>query len=403
MAGNADNAFEAIVTSDAVIVYVPQAWSSIDHAAFQTMLQTLDAKAVSGATTLKSLTLPYVYTSQTTYTHGSYTYNFGTEVEPGYYYAIIRDASGNAAPASVAQFAEAGTIADASNVNVTAAPTGIAAIGSFFSSVDMRPFWVSMRTSLVAMIIIFILGLLAARFSLRMNSRLKGVLDSLFTIPMVLPPTVCGFLLLVIFGNSSPIGRWLVAHGIALVFTWPAAVIAATVVGFPLMYRTCRGAFEAQDTGLFDAARTLGWSEPHIFFKLMLPLAWPSIAAGTVLAFARAMGEFGATLFFAGNYAGVTQTMPIAIYYAWIGGDTNTAVFWVVVTILISFIVILLINWYAGRSQKYRRYSSADGKHGFTAKAKEAGDVTDDSGYTDAIGKSPLVALTFDGTVGDKQ
>ena len=165
---------------------------------------------------------------------------------------------------------------------------------------------------------------------------------------------MCGFLLLLAFGNSTEFGRWLMAHGIELVFSWPAAVIAATVVSFPLMYRTARGAFEALDPNMLDAARTLGWSNLRIFLRLMVPLAWPSIAAGTVLAFARAMGEFGATLFVAGNYAGITQTMPIAIYFQWMGGNTDVALFWVVVVIIISFLVILLINVYSSHSQRYR-------------------------------------------------
>ena len=127
------------------------------------------------------------------------------------------------------------------------------------------------------------------------------------------------------------------------------------VVGFPLMYRTARGAFENLDASMLDAARTLGWSEKRIFGRLMLPLAWPSIAAGTVLAFARAMGEFGCTLFFAGNYAGVTKTIPIAIYFDWMGGQTDVAIFWVIVVVLLSFLVILFINVYSSRTQRYKR------------------------------------------------
>ena len=126
------------------------------------------------------------------------------------------------------------------------------------------------------------------------------------------------------------------------------------VVSFPLVYRTALGAFESLDTQMLDAARTLGWSERRIFAKLMMPLGWPSIAAGTVLAFARAMGEFGCTLFFAGNYAGITQTIPIAIYFEWMGGNTSVALFWVVVVIAFSFLVILFINMYTAHSQKYR-------------------------------------------------
>ncbi|MDR0308751.1 MAG: molybdate ABC transporter permease subunit, partial [Coriobacteriales bacterium] len=197
--------------------------------------------------------------------------------------------------------------------------------------------------------------LAAAHLSFRINERLRGVLDTIFTIPMVLPPTVCGFLLLVFFGNSTGLGRWLIDHGIVLVFSWPGAVVAAIVVAFPLMYRTARGAFESLDPNLADAARTLGWSNTRVFFRLTLPLTWPTIAAGTVLAFARALGEFGATLFVAGNFAGVTQTMPLAIYFQWMAGHTNVATFWVVVTILISFLVIFFINWYASRTQRYRK------------------------------------------------
>ena len=140
----------------------------------------------------------------------------------------------------------------------------------------------------------------------------------------------------------------------SLVFTWEAAVISAVVVSFPLMYRTALGAFESLDASMLDAARTLGWSEARIFCRLMMPLAWPSIAAGTVLAFARAMGEFGCTLFFAGNYAGITQTIPIAIYFEWMSGNTDIALFWVIVVILFSFIVVLFINVYTAHSQRYR-------------------------------------------------
>lgn len=225
---------------------------------------------------------------------------------------------------------------------------------SFFADLDLRPFWVSIKTSGVALAVSFALGLFAAWKTMGTSGRLKGLLDSLFTIPMVLPPTVCGFLLLLLFGQSTDVGRWLIDHGVALVFTWPAAVISAVVVSFPLMYRTALGAFEALDEQMLDAARTLGWSERRIFTGIMLPLAWPSIAAGTVLAFARAMGEFGCTLFFAGNYAGVTQTIPIAIYFEWMSGNTDTALFWVIVVILFCFFVILLINLYTARSQRYR-------------------------------------------------
>lgn len=230
----------------------------------------------------------------------------------------------------------------------------LTSLTSFLGDIDYRPFWVSIKTSGLALVIAFALGLFAAWKTMGTSSRIKGLLDSVFTIPMVLPPTVCGFLLLMLFGRSTGVGRWLIAHGISIVFTWPAAVISAVVVSFPLVYRTALGAFESLDTQMLDAARTLGWSERRIFTKLMMPLGWPSIAAGTVLAFARAMGEFGCTLFFAGNYAGITQTIPIAIYFEWMGGNTSVALFWVVVVIAFSFLVILFINMYTAHSQKYR-------------------------------------------------
>ncbi len=225
---------------------------------------------------------------------------------------------------------------------------------ALLSSIDYRPFWVSLKTSGLALAVSFASGLFAAWRVMGTSSRVKGVLDSVFTVPMVLPPTVCGFLLLMLFGRSTGVGRWLIAHGISIVFTWEAAVISAVVVSFPLVYRTALGAFESLDGRMIDAARTLGWSEPRIFCRLMMPLAWPSIAAGTVLAFARAMGEFGCTLFFAGNYAGITQTIPIAIYFEWMGGNTAVALFWVMTVIAFSFLVVWGINAYTARHQGYR-------------------------------------------------
>lgn len=222
------------------------------------------------------------------------------------------------------------------------------------TSVDLSPLWVTLKTTLTAIVLVFILGLAAAYFSLRMPPRLQDLADSVFTVPMVLPPTVCGFLLLLFLGRNSVVGQWFIDVGFPLVFSWPATVIAATVVAFPLMYRSARGAFEGIDPNMLDAARTLGWSEPKVFFRLMMPLAWSSIAAGTVLAFARALGEFGATLFLAGNYLGVTRTIPIAIYFEWMNGNVDVALFWTVVIMAFSFAVILLINRLSRRATEYR-------------------------------------------------
>jgi molybdate transport system permease protein len=303
---------------------------------------------------VSSLDVPVAYVvGEDTFEGEGVTVTRDVDIDGRLYVSVVRtDGSANKDGFVCVDY---GTLVSAGNVATEKIPTWWENLVSFLKGIDYRPLWVSLKTSFVALVIVFVLGLLAAWKSMGVTERWKGVVDTIFTIPMVLPPTVCGFLLLLLFGNATPFGQWLIAHGVKLVFSWPATVIAATVVAFPLMYRTSRGAFEALDGNMLDAARTLGWSETRIFYKLMIPLAWPSIAAGTVLAFARAMGEFGATLFCAGNYAGVTQTMPIAIYFQWMAGNTDVAIFWVIVVIIISFLVILFINLYSAHSQRYRK------------------------------------------------
>lgn len=355
--------FCVVATETEIIVYV--APSLAEEAGFDLddeyqqnifiqMIEELDEELSDGGTKLSDLDLDYVFTSEDSYVQGDVTFTFDVEIEEGYYYVTCM-IEGETDCGDAADFCLSGQVLPASEVYVPEENTWWEDAVEFFTEMDYRPLWVSLRTAGVAMIFIFVFGLLAAYKCMNVKGKWKSLLDSIFTIPMVLPPTVVGFILLVIFGNSSAFGRFLLNHGIKLIFSWPAAVMAAAVVGFPLMYRTALGAFESLDTNMLDAARTLGWSEWKIFIKLMLPLAWPSIASGTVLSFARAMGEFGATLFVAGNYAGKTQTMPIAIYFAWMGGQTDVAVFWVVVVILISFIVILIINVYSSHVQRYRR------------------------------------------------
>ncbi len=356
--------------TDELVVFVPQQAADatgLDSAderridALMELVYGLDDHYSSGSTTIRSLGLkPTVVVGQTSYTSGPRTYEVNVpgsktndDGTPKYHYAVISRSDGEAPETGEVTLGICHLVA-ASDTSMEAVPTWWDKARDFLSGIDYRPLWVSLKTSAVALVFVFFLGIYAAYKSIGVRSRWKGVVDSLFTIPMVLPPTVVGFLLLLIFGQSTGFGRWLIEHGIRLVFSWPAAVMAATVVSFPLMYRTARGAFEALDSNMLDAARTLGWSEGRIFRRLMVPLAWPSIAAGTVLAFARAMGEFGATLFVAGNYAGITQTMPIAIYFQWMAGNTDVALFWVVVVIIISFIVILVINVYTAHSQKYR-------------------------------------------------
>ena len=169
---------------------------------------------------------------------------------------------------------------------------------------------------------------------------------------MVLPPTVVGFFLLMIFGKNSLIGGALASAGFSVLFTWQGAVIAAAAVSFPIMYRTCRGALEQVDRNIADAARTLGMSEGKIFFKIMIPMARPGIAAATILSFARALGEFGATMMLAGNMPGKTQTMSVAIYTAMQGGDREKAYIWVAIVMVISLVVILLMNLWNDRQSR---------------------------------------------------
>ncbi|MGI6225418.1 MAG: molybdate ABC transporter permease subunit [Peptococcales bacterium] len=211
---------------------------------------------------------------------------------------------------------------------------------------DFSPLWISVRTSFCATFITFFLGILAAWFVAGYKGKLKGLIDGVFTLPLVLPPTVVGFFLLLIFGRHGPIGKLLYSLGTQIIFSWSATVIAASVVAFPLMYKTTRGAFEQIDQNLIYAARTLGVSEWEVFWQVAVPLAWPGIAAGTVLAFARALGEFGATLMIAGNIPGKTQTIPLAIFFAAEGGEMDQALVWVLLIFGISLIVMTLMNYW---------------------------------------------------------
>ncbi len=211
--------------------------------------------------------------------------------------------------------------------------------------IDYSPLWISLATTCVATVATFLLGMLAAKAMYGVRGGLRAWIDGLLTLPLVLPPTVVGFFLLVLLGRRSFIGHALEQIGIVIVFSWPATVIAATVVAFPLMYRTTLGAFEQVNPNLLDAARTLGASEWRVFRRVLLPMAAPGVLAGTVLAFARAMGEFGATLMLAGNIPGRTQTMPIAIFSAAEGGDMHVAILWVSLIVVLSLAIIRLLHW----------------------------------------------------------
>jgi len=218
---------------------------------------------------------------------------------------------------------------------------------------DFRPFTISIQVALFATCVTFLLGLAAANSVYRMK-RGKGVIDTIFTLPMILPPTVAGFFLLLVFGRNGFIGRFLeAAFGITVVFSWVGAVIAAIFVSFPLMYRTARGAFEQIDQNVIYAAETLGFSKTKIFWTIKVPMAKAGILAGTVLAFARALGEFGATIMLAGNIPGRTQTMAIAVFSAVSAGNREVAYIWVAILSIMSFVMIMLMNrWGADTGKK---------------------------------------------------
>lgn len=207
----------------------------------------------------------------------------------------------------------------------------------------LDPIWISLKISLVASVIVTVLGITLSRYMAGRTYRGKSIIDTLIMLPLVLPPSVVGFLLLVLFGASSPIGQWIEAifqH--PLVFTWQAGVIAASVVAFPLMYQSAKVGFESVDSDIEDAARVDGAGKWNVLQKVSIPLASNALLSGIILSFARALGEFGATLMFAGNLPGKTQTMPTAIYVAIDSGQMTLAWSWVVVTVLISTLMLLL-------------------------------------------------------------
>lgn len=221
--------------------------------------------------------------------------------------------------------------------------------------IDLSPLWISLKTSLLATFITFFLGIAAAYWMLSYRGKGKSLIEGIFVAPLILPPTVVGFLLLLFFGKNGPIGKLMEPFDISIVFTWYGAAIAATIVSFPLMYKTSLGAFTQIDGNLLRVARTLGASESTIFWRISLPLAFPGIVAATMLSFARALGEFGATLMLAGNIPGQTQTIPMAIYFAVEAGATDEAWFWAMMIMVISLSGIFAVNfWQEVRDKKGR-------------------------------------------------
>jgi molybdate transport system permease protein len=218
----------------------------------------------------------------------------------------------------------------------------------------LSPLWISLRTVAVATVITFFLGIAAARWITRYRGRFKGLIDGLFILPLVLPPTVVGLGLLLFFGIHGPMGKFLNLLGTTVVFSWSATVISAAVMSFPLMYMAARGAFQQVDTNIEDAARTLGAGEWKVFWSVTLPLAWPGVVAGTILAFARSLGEFGATLMLAGNIPGRTTTIPVAIYFYIQAGDMRQALILVAVVLCIAFASLAAISLWNRKTQKSR-------------------------------------------------
>lgn len=226
-------------------------------------------------------------------------------------------------------------------------------IMEILKELDWSPLFISLKTGVVATVISFFLGIFAARKTVKAAPGKKAVIDGILTLPMVLPPTVAGFFLLLLFSRRRLLGGFLFEEfGFKVVQTWLGCVIAATVIAFPLMYRNARAAMEQIDVNLVYAGRTLGMSDMKIFWKIVVPTAGPGIASGTILTFARALGEYGATSMLAGNIPGKTGTISQKIAMVIQDGDYLTAGIWVVIVMMIAFAVIFLMNLISGKKMK---------------------------------------------------
>lgn len=221
---------------------------------------------------------------------------------------------------------------------------------------NYSPLFLSLKVASIATVIVFLSGLIIARFMTRKEFKGKSIIEAIITLPLVLPPTVVGFGLLIIFGKNGIIGRFLLdLFDIQIVFTWAAAVIASTVVAFPLMYRSAVAAFETVDIKLELVALTMGASKWRAFWTITFPLAWPGLLSGLILTFTRALGEFGATLMLAGYIPGKTDTIPMAIYFSVESGNMEEALFWVIFIVALGFSAILWLNWWTKKSiNKYK-------------------------------------------------
>ena len=217
---------------------------------------------------------------------------------------------------------------------------------------DWYPLWNSLRIAAISSVLVFFLGVFAAYYVARLPRAVKGILDVIFTLPMVLPPTVCGYFLLLLFGVKRPIGLLFAKLGMQVVMTWQGGIIASAVVAFPLMYRTARGAFESFDETLAYSGQTLGLSNTYIFWRIRMPACRQGILAGTVLAFARALGEYGATSMLIGYIPGKTATISTTVYQLWRINDEAGAFLWVMVNLAISTVILLVVNMLETRNRK---------------------------------------------------
>lgn len=222
------------------------------------------------------------------------------------------------------------------------------------SAIDWSPLWISLHTAAATITIVFFIGVIIAWWVERLQSQsLKIFADAVITLPMVLPPTVAGFFLLYFFGNNRFLGQLIYQlTGIKIAFSWLATVLAAAVISLPLMYRSARGALSQVDKGMLEAARSLGMTEWRIFWRIHLPNALPGIIAGGLLAFARGLGEFGATAMIAGNIAGRTRTLPLAVYSAVAAGDWEAAGWYVTVIVGICLLVVIDLNVYLYKTKQ---------------------------------------------------
>ena len=217
---------------------------------------------------------------------------------------------------------------------------------------DWYPLWNSLRIAAVSSVLVFFLGIFAAYYVARLPKAVKGILDVVFTLPMVLPPTVCGYFLLLLFGVKRPVGMLLAKLGMQVVMSWQGGILASAVVAFPLMYRTARGAFESFDETLAYSGQTLGLSNTYIFWNIRIPACRQGILAGTVLAFARALGEYGATSMLIGYIPGKTATISTTVYQLWRTNDESDAFLWVMVNLAISTVILLVVNMLETRNRK---------------------------------------------------